>query len=158
MDNFQFKLLRQTRQNSLKVINSLSPEQIFKTPLGFSNSILWNAGHMIVSHQLLCYARAGLQMRLEDSIIERYRKGTSPAGSETIDDIEFVKSKMIETPEIMLQDLEDGLFENYTTYQTSYGVELTSIDDALSFNNVHEGMHFGNILSLRKAISASKPI
>jgi len=42
------------------------------------------------------------------------------------------------------------LFTNYSDYETSFGLNLTSIEEAISFNNIHEGIHFGYLLAMVK--------
>ena len=41
-----------------------------------------------------------------------------------------------------------GVFSNFTPYTTSYGYTLTCIEDAIHFNNTHEGMHLGVVIAL----------
>ena len=45
-------------------------------------------------------------------------------------------------------DYQKNLFEKYNTYMTSYGFELFSIEDAITFNNSHESMHLGTVIAL----------
>ena len=44
----------------------------------------------------------------------------------------------------------EGKFENYTPYTTSYGISLNNIEEAISFNNIHEGLHLGYMMALSK--------
>jgi len=50
------------------------------------------------------------------------------------------------------KDLEAGIFKTYQEYPTSTGYVITSVQDALNFNNFHEGIHLGYILALKKSL------
>jgi hypothetical protein len=52
----------------------------------------------------------------------------------------------------MEKDYAAGLFNEYKAYPTSFGVTLSEIEEAIMFNNVHEGMHLGYCIALRKVI------
>jgi len=52
-------------------------------------------------------------------------------------------------------DYDAGIFVGYQSYLTSAGVQLESVEDAIVFNNYHEGIHLGYLLGLRKALAAS---
>jgi len=48
--------------------------------------------------------------------------------------------------------LNANIFKEFRPYRTSYNVELESLDDALWFNNMHEAMHLGYMLAMRKSV------
>ncbi|RMG65283.1 MAG: hypothetical protein D6722_16080 [Bacteroidetes bacterium] len=52
----------------------------------------------------------------------------------------------------MRADYEAGRFTAYRRYETSYGVVLASIEDAIRFGNVHEGLHLGYMMVQRRAV------
>ena len=55
--------------------------------------------------------------------------------------------------EKLREDYAQGHFTTYETYQTSTGFVLASIEDAIAFNNFHEGIHLGYILALRRVVT-----
>ena len=61
-----------------ETLTELSEEQLLKVPTGFNNNILWNAGHIVVTQQLLHYRVSGLDPYIPSPIIERYKTDTSP--------------------------------------------------------------------------------
>lgn len=148
----QLSISRQTRRNFLSLIDSLSTEQLNKIPEGLNNNIVWNLGHIIVTQQLLCYALAGVTPTMEKSLIEKYRKGTRPEGFIDSDEINVLKSHLFSLVDELEKDIKTGMFGNYQPYTTSYGVELTSINDAVAFFPVHEAMHYGVALTIRKFV------
>ena len=66
--------------------------------------------------------------------------------------IQIIEKLFHELPGNLELDLKNGLFVKYQAYTTSLNVELVDIDSAVVFNNFHEGIHLGVILSLRKLI------
>ena len=150
--DYNFYVLNQTRSNILKAIESYSIEELNKIPEGFSNNLIWNFGHVIVTQQLLCYALANLPMQLSDEIVSKYRKGSKPSEFVSQSEFEFLKEQVFELPKQTAEDFKKGVFEAYNAYTTSFNVVINNVEEAITFNNVHEGLHFGSILALRKLI------
>ncbi len=145
-------ILETTRQNVLSLADNYSHLQLNHIPKGYTNNLIWNMGHILVTQQLLCYRCASLQTYLPEVLIEQFRKGTAPNGNATQETIEQIKQRLQETISRLKEDVDQQRFTHYQPYQTSYGVQLHSFEDALVFNNVHEGMHLGYMLALCKNI------
>lgn len=143
-----FDYLRQTRQNILKtLVNQAGKEHMI--PKGFKNSLYWNAAHCLVTQQLLCYKLSGEEVKVDDEIIEAYRKGAAPTDSlPDVLEVAKVKELLITSVDQLEEDYNNGLFKKYSPYTTSYGVTLNSIEDAINFNNIHEGLHFGYMMAM----------
>ena len=146
------RILKQTRTNIHQLVSGYSLEQITRIPEGFNNNLIWNYGHVLVTQQLLCYKLSGNTPAIPDSIIDRYRKGTFPNHPNAGADLELFNQMCFEQVNQLEDDINQGLFANYNRYQTSFGLELTSIEDAILFNNSHEAMHFGAMLMIKKFI------
>lgn len=146
----QFNILRKSRELVLKELEGLTLDEIHKIPEGFKNNIAWNVAHLVVTQQLLHYKLSGLNCLCPDDLIETHRKGTSPTKTFTEEEFEEVKELLIGLPDTLEEDFNAGIFENYTVYPTSTGYTITSIEDAIPFNNFHEGMHYGIIRSIKK--------
>lgn len=136
----------------LKVINGLSIEQVNKIPEGFKNNIAWNIAHLVVTPQLLCYKLSGLPCDVSDEMIEAYRKGAAPTRDITVEEFDEIKKLFVELPLKMEADFKAGIFKEYTPYETSVGVTLSSAEEAFSFGLFHEGIHLGVLLGLRKLV------
>jgi hypothetical protein len=148
--NIQFDLLRTSRALVLKELEGLTLDQIHAIPAGFKNNIAWNVAHLVVTQQALNYKLSGLNCLCPDNLIEAYKKGTSPTTTFTEEEFEEVKELLIGLPDTLQEDFEAGIFENYTEYPTSTGFVLSSIENAIAFNNFHEGVHYGIIRSIKK--------
>lgn len=142
-----------TRVNRTKLkalLEAYSLEQLNKVPDGYANSLFWNIAHVVVTQQILVYKLSGLPMLIDDSTVSKYRKGTKVEGDATQDDVAKIKALLFSTIEQTEKDLNKGLFKEYSEYPTSTGFVLKSLEDAIHFNNFHEGIHLGYLLSLRK--------
>ena len=143
-------ILKATRANILKAIEGISLDQLNLVPDGYNNNLIWNAGHVVVTQQRLCYAMSGLEIKLPEGIIAIYKKGAKPEKDVTQEEVDQIKAWLTESIDWLEVDLEAGVFKTFKTYPTSYGYTLNSIEDAVNFNNVHEGMHLGYIIAMKK--------
>ncbi|MFD1550683.1 DinB family protein [Putridiphycobacter roseus] len=147
--------LLETRKNCLRVIEGVSFEDICKIPQGFNNSIFWNVAHMVVTQQLLCYKLAALPMSISDELVEGFKKGSQPKASYSEQEWEQVLTLYKQLPLQLDVDLTKAIFKNYKEYPTSFGITLKSVEDAVRFNNIHEGLHIGYIMALKRVVSAA---
>ena len=147
-----FEILKQPRQIILDIISDLGEEQLNKVPEGFNNNIIWNLGHMIAAQQGICYLRAGLPVRISETLFHAYKSGTKPEGFVNSEGVEEIKQLLFTTLDQLEIDFDNGIFTNYTSFVTRYDIPLSSIDEAITFLPFHEGLHIGYIMSLRKLV------
>jgi hypothetical protein len=147
-----FDLLSVTRNNIIKLINGISEEQLLVVPSGFKNNIIWNAGHVLNSQQKLIYGLAGVPLRIPETFSPFFSKGTSPSEWNERPDVKQVKELLLSTVPLLKEDFDNRLFKSYKEYPASYGFVLKNVEDAIIFNNVHESMHLGTMLALRKLV------
>ena len=150
---YDFDICQKNRQLLHNLMEKLSPEQLNKIPEGYNNNILWNIGHSIATQQLLVYGLSGEDIQVPKHIIDLYRKGTKPEKSATLKEIEEVKSLLFSTITQLEKDYNNGIFTSFKTYTLSTsGGTLHKVEDAIAFNNFHEGLHLGYAMALVKAI------
>jgi len=149
----QFNILKTVRSLILKNIDGLSIEQLNKIPEGFRNNIAWNVAHLLVTQQLLCYRLSELPCLIYDEIIDLYKKGTAPTQDISLEDFSAIKKQLTKLPEQFEVDYNTGKFKTYKPYTTSTDITLNNIEEALAYNNFHEGAHLGVILSMKKLVS-----
>lgn len=149
-----FRILQITRGNNQKLISTFTLEQLNIIPPKMNNNLIWNLGHVIVTQQILCYKLSGLPMHLDSTFIEKYKKGTGPNPDQAIsqEEIDLLLKSLQSTQDQLKSDYANGVFQSYETYTTSYNMTLTSIEDAIRFNNVHEAMHLGTCLALKNLL------
>lgn len=148
----KFEDLLQTRKFLISKIENLSVEELNKIPNGFKNNIAWNFTHLLVTQQLLCYKSSGLKCLISDEVIENFQKGSSPSSKVSLEEFAKNKDLFLQLPKKLEEDYNAGIFKDYTPYTTSIGVSLNSVEEAISFNLYHEGIHLGIILQLLKFI------
>lgn len=148
----EFDILRKSRALFLKEIEGLTLEQLHTIPTGFKNHIAWNLVHVLVTQQLLHYQLSSLDCLCPDEMIETHRKGTEPTVIFSEEEFEEVKELFEGLPDTLQEDYEAGIFENFTEYPTSTGFVIHSIDEAISFNNFHEGIHYGIVRAIKKFV------
>ncbi len=154
---YHFDLLRASRRNVLGLTQQLSLEQLNHVPAPFRNNLAWNLGHLVVTQQLLCYRLAGQPGYIDDEMIAKYRKGTAPLGPIDATELEQIRQLLVDLVDRTEQDYAAGVLSSYKPYATSYGLDLNSVEDAIHFNNLHESMHLGTCLSLRKMVLNTIP-
>lgn len=147
-----FKIWETNRNTYSKFLENYTLEQLNTIPPGFSNNLVWNLGHIIVAQQGLVYRLSGLPMQVSADMYDTYRNGSKPTGTTTQEEVDELKSLLFSLMEATKADYEAGKFTGYTEYTTSTGFHLASTEEAIHFNNYHEGMHLGMMLNIRKFI------
>ncbi|MBT3920012.1 MAG: DinB family protein [Flavobacteriaceae bacterium] len=148
--DYTFDIALKTRILFSKILETLTLNQLNNIPKGFNNTIFWNIKHVVITQQLLIYRLSELPVLVTEAEIEAYKKGTKPKLKATIEDLVLLKSQLFSTLEKIKEDYRKGLFKKYTEYTTSTKSTLTSVDEALIFNNFHEGIHIGYVLAMKK--------
>ncbi len=146
------EITRTNRRLLEKILDSHSLEQLNKVPEGFKNNLIWNIAHVVVTQQLLVYKLSGLPMMADDEMVNTFKKGTKTEGVVPQEEVDKIKALLFSTLDQTEKDIEAGIFKNFQEYPTSTGFVLKSLEDAINFNNFHEGIHLGYVLALKKAL------
>ncbi len=149
---YQFDILRATRKNVLAILNSSTLEELNTIPEGYSNNLIWNATHIVVTQQLLVYGLSGLPLSIPSDLVTGFRKGTRPAGDVEQGHVDLIIELLESIPDKTQSDLKNGVFKESKEYMTSYGIGVKSVEEAIPFNNSHEALHLGYMMAIRKAI------
>ncbi len=154
MENLKraLEITKVSRKAFRNILDNYTLKQLNKVPEGFSNNLFWNIAHVVVTQQLLCYRLSGLDTLVSNEWIELFKKGTSTTKDASEQDLKDLKELLFSTIEKTAEDIEAGIFKEFTEYPTSTGFVLRSVNDAFEFNNFHEGIHLGYILALKKAV------
>ncbi len=151
--NKQFEIINRTRKNFLTLVNELTIEQLNTIPPGFNNNIAWNFGHIIASQQVLCFVRSGVVPVVDADIIKNYQRGTRP--EKFIDEQEMIRLKglLYTAIENLENDSNTELFNKYQAFTALYGVHIAGIQDAIQYFAVHDALHYGYSLALKRNIA-----
>lgn len=148
-----FQIWENNRSIYLKFLIHNSLEQLNTVPEGFNNNLLWNIGHVIVVQQRLVYGFANQPLNITDDLFQKFKPGTKPTIPEPKETVEVFKELLIKPLEQTKADFKSGKLNNYTPYTTSKGFHLANAGDAITFNNYHEALHLGTMISILKFIS-----
>jgi hypothetical protein len=149
---WNYNVTLQNRKLLSKFIEKFSLDQLNTIPDGYRNSVFWNVAHTIVTQQLLVYGLSNIPFLIDSDLVHAYKKGTKTVHKATAEDLTLIKSLLLSTIEQTKVDYENGVFKNYTPYTTSLDVTLTTIEEAMSFNTFHEGIHLGYILAMKNSL------
>ncbi|WP_458628050.1 DinB family protein [Winogradskyella sp. PC D3.3] len=150
--DFAFDVSIKNRELLKSFIENHTLEELNKVPQGFNNNIIWNIAHTVVTQQLLVYKLSGLPMAVSDEMVEDFKKGTKTERDLSQSEVDTIKGLLFSTIEKTKEDYNNKIFQNYKAYTVTTKSTLTNVEEAIDFNNFHEGIHLGYILALRKSI------
>jgi hypothetical protein len=150
--NQKLEIIRKTRRFLLESIKDLTNEQWNTIPTGFNNNIAWNLGHMVASQQGICYARAGMSVKVPEDFFNSYKPGSKPGRNISEAEIETIKELLFSSLDVFEQDYKNGLWPSYPAWTSRSGIEVDSIDKAVDFLQYHEGLHSGYILTMKRIV------
>ncbi len=145
---YQFE---QIRARIAEMVESIPRQRLFEIPNSFLNNVAWHAAHVVVTQQLLVYGLAGEDLAISSDLVARYRKGT-PGENATPETFDEAMEYLMVAPFDLRKKISSDAIASFTPYETSAGIALKSVEDAILFNNIHEGIHLGYMMGLRKAI------
>jgi len=149
----QIELIKITRSRFTQLVEGLSIEQLNEIPVGMSNNIAWNFGHIVAAQQALCNSLFGVTLNVSPELIANYKKGTKPEGFISQDVVDQFKAYLVSNINDLEKGLEENAFTNYQTYTTSFGNTLNNIEDAIRFVATHDALHLGYSMAIRKNLS-----
>lgn len=150
--DWAFDIIIKTRIFLNSFIENLPLSELNKVPDGFNNNIIWNIAHVIVTQQLLVYNLSGLPTIVSKEMIDSYRKGTRPLRDLNQAEVDAISNLLFSTIEKTKDDYDSKLFQTYNQYTVTTKNTISNVEEAIEFNNFHEGIHLGYILALRKSI------
>lgn len=147
-----FRVWETSRESFLGFFDKYTLEQLNKIPSGFSNNLIWNIGHVIIVQQALVYKNSGLDGYLPMELFGLYKPGTKPTGNTSREEVDHLKTLLISLIEKTETDFKNQKFGAYPEKTVGTGFRLSSIEDAIRFNNYHEGLHMGCMMNIRKFV------
>lgn len=86
-------------------------------------------------------------------LIEKYNRGTKPVEFIGEEEYQLLNTYATSMNEKLLSDYNAGKLSGYRPYVTSLGIPLDTIEAAIMFLPVHEGMHLGYIMALKRVLN-----
>jgi hypothetical protein len=131
----------------------LTDEQLTTVPEGAANSILWNVGHIVMSNYGMLHGASGVDVPAPAEWGPLFKGGSDPAnwGDDAPSPSEIMNAFNAQADTI-IAGLKNDTFDNFQPMELSPELKLNSVDEALGFIIIHEGVHHGNIIVLRKLL------
>ena len=149
---YAFEVTQTSRKQLAYFLENYTLEQLNKVPEGFSNNLIWNIGHIIVVQQLLVYKLSGLSTMLSEEMIFKYQKGSRPEGFVDQKEVDELHHLLTATIDKTIADFESDSFKTYHFFKNNLGFTISTAEEAVKFNNYHEAIHLGMMMSIRKFI------
>lgn len=132
-------------------IVGLSSDDLLHVPNGTDNNILWNLGHIVLSHFRLLYRPSGATVPVPETWNEWFLPGTSPAGwGASGPSAGAVLDQFHSQFDRIAADHANGIFAAYKPFELKSGARLNNAEEAMAFNLMHEGIHIGAVIALRQ--------
>ncbi|MES2780916.1 MAG: DinB family protein [Bacteroidota bacterium] len=148
--HFHIDWLMANRTKLVKIIDQYSDDFLFEVPQGFNNNIIWHMGHIVVSQQRVLYMRSGLPMHISTVYHDFFKNGTSPSTWSGKPDTAEIKDSLLNTVERLKEDLKKDIFHKYEPMVMPVGYTVNNHLEGISYTNLHEAEHTGNLLYLSK--------
>ena len=145
-----FDITLSSRNILHKFLNNYSLEQLNKMPEGYNNNLIWNIAHIVVVQQMLVYHLSGLPMLVSDEMVQKYKRDTKPEAPVNEEEVTQIKGLLYTTLEQTQKDFSEGIFKNYNAFTTMTGFHIRNVQEAMEFNNYHEGVHTGIMMRIAK--------
>ncbi len=150
--NFVLETTLQNRKLLYYYLKTLTLEKLNHVPEGHNNNIIWNIGHIVSTQQGILQGLSGRPMVVTPDFISLYKKGTKPERAITQEEVDELKKLVFTSIEQTTKDYEADLLKDYKgLYISTTDSNILNIEDAISFNLFHEGVHVGIIMTLLKA-------
>jgi hypothetical protein len=127
-------------------------------PPTWNNNLRWHVGHLVTSPYILTHGLFGEPLPLPSEYRKWFARGTSPRewGDAPVPRYEVLLAQLTEAVPALFSAFEDRATEPFPKpYTTSLGIELVTPEDALSFSLIHDGLHYGMIQALKRALDAA---
>lgn len=148
----QFEVMKKIRVWLIDFVSDLTIDELNEVPKGFNNNIAWNLAHLVATQQLLVYRNSNQTPLVNDAFIDSYKPGTRPEAFMDEALMNDVRRMLIEHVDRSESDYNAGLFKTYNTFQNRYGIGVEKVEDVLAMLDMHEGLHLGYIMALKRTL------
>lgn len=156
MPHYLFDQLAKARSITLKAMDGVTEEIADRIPDGFRNHIRWNLGHLYVVQERFAFQYVGLPLQMPNGFREMFEYGTTPLSPPdnltppTLPELEaLLRDQSQRIQDALAERMQEAVVPPYTT---SAGFVLGTLEQLLSFNLYHEGMHVSVIRLYKKLL------
>lgn len=149
---FSLYALKKTRENAILTLSSFDENSWNTLAPGFNNTPAWNFCHGIVTTYLLTLGLADIETGLSIRELAKFRKGSNGNLPVSDDEMKRFIALADSSQEQIKTAYDSGELKKFQAYETSYGITLSNIEEAIHFVAVHEALHLGYLMAQRKVI------
>lgn len=142
--------LKQNRIVLIEKLSHLNTQQFNEIPLEYTNNIIWNLGHMLVTPIYHLYSGAEKMPPNIHNLYKKYLKDTKPNTRTGSLEIEEILNLMIPTLERLEEDFHAGVFSH------DQGFALSAFERGFDFLIFHENIHINTIMGILKAMGSGR--
>ena len=147
-----FSTMKIVRNFTLGNLREVSVEAMQRIPEGFKNNILWNAGHIGVVQCELLYGLSKRALPVPEGWVEWFDNGTSPMDWNDPPEARDVMDVLEGLSSHIERDYGNGVFDGFQPAELAPGIAFNTFEEAAQFHCVHEGLHLGVIMTLKKLV------
>lgn len=155
-----FTLLKTVRAGTLQTVEQISKKyanDIDTLPEGYNNNLRWHLGHIVTIMDQLGNLPAGEKSMLPPEYSASFANGTSPDDwNDETPSLEEITTALKEQPEQLQERFAGRLADPLPQVFSLSGVDFDTVGSLLAFNYYHEGMHYGQISGMMRALSLQK--
>ncbi|MDA8443198.1 MAG: DinB family protein [Peptococcaceae bacterium] len=141
------------RTGTLSTVAELTQTEANIIPQGFNNNILWNLGHLYLSQERFAFHFVQEPMLIPSGFLELFGKGSKPEAWAQAPDLGEIVNLLEAQPNRIREKLQGRLQDAVTNPPPIPGITFSTVEDMLTFNLYHEGIHVQAIRMLRRLIA-----
>ncbi|MFD2640005.1 DinB family protein [Piscibacillus salipiscarius] len=145
-----FKQMSFWRSLIVGLLNEIPNDDGYKTPQGFNNNILWNAGHVLVTYEEAFHNFNGASKQLDDKFYSYFSTGTSP-NDWNHDDLPTI-TEVTNLLDQQVKDFQKNWQERLNEPLVKPLEFEKTVEELLFFLISHECYHLGVMTSMKKVI------
>lgn len=154
MTPYVIKQLQFVRQLNINLAKSVTEKQALTIIEGHNNHILWNLGHLYVVLEKFTFGWLGEQTHQLEALMPYFGNGSNPKDWDdavpSLADLIALMEQQVQRIESELSHRTKEVFKQ--PYVTSSGFQLDSLEELMSFDLYHEGMHLGIMKSIKQKL------
>ena len=137
------------RDIMIQLLKESPKESLYKIPDGFSNNLIWNAGHVLVTYDEYISKLTGEKKQLKKVYYHCFTTGTSPVDwVEDPPSAQSIIQYLEEQPNVM-EKLLAGRLQEKLSQPLAYEQTL---EELLCFLISHECYHLGTMKSISRVV------
>ncbi|KIL40537.1 hypothetical protein SD70_13195 [Gordoniibacillus kamchatkensis] len=146
-----------SRKGLFRVIADVTEEEARVVPQGFNNSILWNAGHIVLSVEQFLFFGTHRQAALPSAYMGLFWRGTKPSEWKTDPpSLQDVVQLIKEQTQRVKHEFQEALDASLPSPMDFPGMPpIRTVSELMCMTLYHEALHIGYIKALLKSARAS---